>query len=357
MASEHGKKGILLLNLGSPDSTETQDVRRYLREFLSDERVLDVAAPVRQAVLNLFILPFRPKESAEAYHSIWTEEGSPLVATTHKVAALLAGRLGQEVPVEVGMRYGSPSTRDALIRLKSRGVGDLLVVPLYPHYAMSSYETAVAKAFEEAKSVAPTMRLTIQNPFFEDPEYIEALWTVAKPYLDQKDTYDHILFSYHGIPERHVQKTDPSGCFCLKYDDCCARKHPAHSFCYRHQVHATTWAFARRAGLAEGDYTLSFQSRLGRDPWLKPYTDKELEKFPSKGVKRLLVMCPAFVSDCLETLEEIAIRGRQQFKDAGGVELTYVPCLNDHPRWIDVLEKFARTHLKAPALGQEAAAQ
>ena len=158
------KKGILLLNLGSPDSTETQDVRRYLREFLSDERVLDVAAPVRQTVLNLFILPFRPKESAEAYETIWTEEGSPLVATTYKVASLLAGRLGESACVEVGMRYGTPSTRDAISRLKGRGVTDLLVVPLYPHYAMSSYETAVAKAFDEAKSIAPEMRLTIQNP-------------------------------------------------------------------------------------------------------------------------------------------------------------------------------------------------
>ena len=180
---------------------------------------------------------------------------------------------------------------------------------------------------------------------------------MAKPYLEDRDSWDHVLFSYHGIPERHVQKTDPSGCFCLKYDQCCKRKHPAHSFCYRHQVHATTWAFAELAGLTDQDYTLAFQSRLGRDPWLKPYTDKELEKFPSKGIKRLLVLCPAFVSDCLETLEEIAIRGQEDFKNAGGVEMTYIPCLNDHERWIDVLEKFSRTHINQAPETVEAAAQ
>ncbi len=336
------KRGVLLLNLGSPDSTDPGDVRRYLREFLSDERVLDVPAPVRSAVLNLFILPFRPKESAEAYSKIWTEDGSPIIATTYRVADMLAERI--DLPVEVGMRYGNPSTAEGVRRLKNRGINDVLVVPLYPHYAMSSYETAVAKAQEEIERIAPEMHVTIQPPFYNDDDYIEALYTVAEEHLGDPDSYDHVLFSYHGVPERHIKKGDPSGCYCLKYENCCQRKHPVHSVCYRHQCFATTWAFAERAGIPEQKYSVSFQSRLGPDPWLSPATDETLEQFPSRGVKRIVVMCPAFVSDCLETIEEIGMEGREIFEDAGGKSFTYIPCLNDHPAWIDVLERFVHEY-------------
>lgn len=333
------KQGVLLLNLGSPDSTEVADVRRYLREFLSDERVIDIPAPIRKLILNLFILPFRPRQSAEAYEEIWTDEGSPLIVMTYRCAELLQERM--KMPVEVGMRYGNPSTKSALQRLVARGVKELLVIPLYPHYAMSSYETAVARVQADLKEVAPDMKLTIEPPYYEDPDYIDALYQVAKPYLEEHE-FDQLLFSYHGIPERHVKKSDPSSCYCLEYEDCCEREHPAHAFCYRHQTFATSKAFARRANLSPEDYTIAFQSRLGRDPWLKPYTDHELEKMPSRQMKRIAVICPAFVSDCLETLEEIGMRGREDFIKAGGKEFVYIPCLNDHPRWIDVLEKFAR---------------
>lgn len=341
--SQPSRHGILLLNLGSPDSTSVPDVRRYLREFLSDGRVIDIPGPIRQLVLNLFILPFRPKKSAEAYQEIWTDEGSPLITMTYRCAELLQDRL--KIPVEVGMRYGNPSTEDAVRRLKARGVQEVLAIPLYPHYAMSSYETAVAKAQEVFERVAPDLRLTIQPPYYQDPDYIDALVTVAKPYLAD-ESIDRVLFSYHGIPERHLRKTDPSGCYCLKYDNCCEREHPAHAVCYRHQTFATTRAFAAHAGLEKHDYSISFQSRLGRDPWLKPYTDFELEKFPSQEIKHVAVMCPAFVSDCLETLEEIAMEGREDFIKAGGKQFTYIPCLNDHPRWIDVLEKFSHEFIK-----------
>lgn len=335
------RRGVMLVNLGSPDSTEVEDVRRYLREFLSDPRVLDIPTPVRQTILNLFILPFRPRDSAEAYEKIWAEDGSPLIISTYKIAELLAERI--DVPVEVGMRYGNPSSEEGLRRLRARGVTDLLVIPLYPHYAMSSYETAVAKVQRAAREVAPEMRLTFQPPYYQDTDYIEALHAVAAPHLEQG--YDHVLFSYHGVPERHIRKGDPSGCYCLEYEDCCEREHPAQAMCYRHQCFATTRAFAARAGLPEDRYSVSFQSRLGSDPWLTPYTDKELERFPSQGVKRLLVMCPAFISDCLETLEEINMEGREIFLDAGGKSFTYIPCLNEHPRWIDVLERFVRDFL------------
>ncbi len=344
------RHGILLLNLGSPDSTSVPDVRRYLREFLSDERVIDIPGPIRQLVLNLFILPFRPKKSAEAYKEIWTDEGSPLIIMTYRCAELLQERL--KIPVEVGMRYGNPSTEDAIRRLKARGVQEVLAIPLYPHYAMSSYETAVAKAQDAIEKVAPELRLTIQPPYYKDPDYIDALVDTAKPYLEDK-SIDHVLFSYHGIPERHLRKSDPSGCYCLNYENCCDREHPAHAVCYRHQTFATTKAFAARMGMDKGQYSVSFQSRLGRDPWLQPYTDAELERFPTQGIKHIAVICPAFVSDCLETLEEIAMEGQEDFIKAGGKQFTYIPCLNDHPRWIDVLEKFSRDFIEQTSSHEE----
>jgi ferrochelatase len=336
--------GVLLVNLGSPDSPHVPDVRRYLKEFLSDGRVLTAPAPVRAALLNLFILPFRPKTSAEAYESIWTPEGSPLVVSTKKVAALLQQAV--EPPVEIAMRYGSPSIKSGLTNLRDKGVDDLLVIPLYPHYAMSSYETVVARVQEVAADIAPSMRLTFQPPFYDDPDYLDALANSIKPYLEQE--HDHILFSYHGIPESHVKRADSSGCYCLKYDDCCARKHPAQSLCYRQHVHATTWGVAKRLNLDKSRYTISFQSRLAGEPWLQPYTDKELERFPTQGIKRLIVICPAFVSDCLETLEEINIRGRRDFLSAGGKEYTYVPCLNEDPAWVRTLARFTQDFLANP---------
>ena len=331
----------MLLNLGSPDSTKTQDVRRYLREFLSDPRVIDLPAPARQAILNLFILPFRPKKSAEAYASIWTQEGSPLVVTTYRVAALLRERLGASVPVEVGMRYGNPSTEAAVTRLHEQGVQHMLIVPLYPHYAMSSYETAVTCAQEAIARLAPSTRITVQPPYFDHPSYIDALAAVTKPYLEER-AWDYLLYSYHGIPERHLTKADPSDSHCLQSPHCCEGAHPCHATCYRHQVFATTHALNKKMGIDLERTSLSFQSRLGTTPWLRPYTDKEFERLPSLGVRRLAVICPAFVSDCLETLEEIAMRGREDFEAAGGTELIYIPCLNDHPAWISVLEEFYR---------------
>lgn len=327
------EQGVLLLNLGSPDSTSVPDVRRYLKEFLSDDRVLDSPKPIQQAVLRLAILPFRPKRSAEAYQRIWTPEGAPLILSSLKIRDKLRAKLA--MPVEIGMRYGMPSTEAGIQRLLAQGVKHIFLIPLYPHYAMSSYETAVVKAQDVLRDIAPDVRMDVQPPFFGDADYIDALVASSQAFL--KDDFDMLLFSYHGIPERHLRKSDPSHNYCLAEKDCCERVNPAHATCYRAQVFATSRLFAERAGLAREKWHLSFQSRLGRDPWLKPYTDAELESFPSRGFKRVLVMCPAFISDCLETLEEIAMEGKHTFMEAGGHSFTYVPCLNDSDAFIGVL--------------------
>ena len=294
--------------------------------------------PIRQAVLKLFILPFRPSESAESYEEIWEPEGAPLITTTENVADQLRDRV--DVPVEIGMRYRKPSIAEGIDRLLEKGVDDLFLVPLYPHYAMSSYETVVARAREVVDDLEADLDLTVQPPFYDDPDYIDALVDSAGDYLERD--YDKILFSYHGVPERQIAKRDPSGCYCLQSEDCCQKSHPAQAMCYRHQVFATTWAFAEQIGLPEEKYEVTFQSRLGPDKWLEPFTSDRLEELPGEGAKNVLVMCPAFVSDCLETIEEINLEGRETFMEAGGKEFDLIPCLNEHPQWISLLERFVR---------------
>jgi ferrochelatase len=333
-------KGALLVNLGSPDSTSVKDVRRYLREFLMDRRVMDVAWPLRAFIVGLMLIN-RPKQSAEAYRKIWTPEGSPLIVTSKRVQAGLQERVN--VPVGLAMRYQNPSIPDAVRQLRARGVDELFLIPLFPHYAMSSYETAVERVKEVAAKLAPQMRIVVQPPYGDAPDYITALVASAEDYLRQG--YDHLLFSFHGVPERHLKKSDPTGSHCLATPDCCEVASPAHATCYRAQCFKTVTAFVKQAGVPPGKFSVSFQSRLGKDPWLKPYTDFELAALPKRGVKKLLVICPAFVSDCLETLEEIGIRGRATFLSAGGREFAQIPCLNGHPRWLAALEKMVRQFL------------
>ncbi len=340
------QKGVLLVNLGSPDSPSVLDVRKYLREFLMDGRVLDTPWPVRWYVVNFAILPRRPVESAAAYQKVWTPEGSPLVVISRRVQRELQRRVGDSLAVELAMRYQNPGIESALASLRSQGVGDLLVFPLFPHFAMSSFETAVVRVQELAARMAPEMELQIADPFYRDPDYIAALVASASDYL-QSD-HEHLLFSFHGLPERHLRKSDPTGSHCLQSPNCCETPSIAHDTCYRAQCFATVRAFVKQANIPSGKYSVSFQSRLGRDPWLKPYTDGELKRLPQSGVKRLLVMCPAFVSDCLETLEEIAMSGRESFIEAGGEKFTFIPCLNEHPRWLDALEKMVRCYLQDP---------
>ena len=327
-------KGVLLVNLGSPDSPSVSDVRRYLREFLMDPRVLDMNWLLRFCIVNFAILPSRPKQSAHAYKTIWTPEGSPLVVISQDVRRLLQERVG--IPVELAMRYQSPSIQDAVGRLAEQGVNELLLIPLFPHYAMSSFETAVERVKEVAAQVPGGIKVSVQAPFYAHPQYISAMVASAQEYLSKG--YDHLLFSFHGLPERQLRKSDPTGCHCLVTPTCCEGSSPAHSTCYRAQCFKTVEAFVQSAGVPANKYSVAFQSRLGRDPWLKPYTDYELPRLAAEGKKRMLVICPAFVSDCLETLEEIGIRGRDTFISAGGTSFAQIPCLNEHPLWIEALE-------------------
>ncbi len=331
------KRAVLLCNLGSPDSPSVPDVRRYLREFLGDERVLDMAAPLRWLLLEGVILRTRPKRSARAYATIWTKEGSPMVRISRSVRDRLAAMIGPEVPIYLAMRYGSPSIAGEVARLAADGIEEVLLFPQYPHYAMSSWETVVARAYEEIARQAPGMRVTCVQPFHSDPDYIEALYAVSA--ADFAKPHDHVLFSFHGLPVSHMRKADSSGIHCTRFEDCCTRSSPAHATCYRAQVYATARALARRAALPAGKWSVSFQSRLRGEPWLEPFTDHEFQRLPAAGVKKLLVICPSFVTDCLETLEEIAIAGRETFLKAGGESFHQIPCLNDQ---VPALEFLAR---------------
>lgn len=333
-------KAVLLVNLGSPDSPSVPDVRRYLNEFLMDGRVIDVAWPLRRLIVGWILLK-RPQESAHAYQSIWTPAGSPLIVISRVVQQRLQARVS--VPVALAMRYQNPSIETAVQQLAAQGTTRLHLIPLFPHYAMSSYETAVERVREVVDQRAPRITLSVEPPYGDAPDYLAALVESAASYL--ADGYDHLLFSFHGVPERQIRKSDLTDRHCLVVKDCCHTPSVAHRFCYRHQCFRTAEEFVRRAGVPANRWSVAFQSRLGRDPWLTPYTDQEFEHLAAAGVKKLLVICPAFVSDCLETIEEIAMRGRDTFLRAGGREFIQIPCLNEHPRWIQVLvnmvERFA----------------
>ena len=332
-----GKKGVLLVNLGSPDSTEVKDVRRYLDEFLMDERVIDIPYWKRFLLIKGIILNVRPKKSAAAYKKIWWKEGSPLVVISERFTEKVKKKL--DIPVALGMRYGSMSMEKAFRELESQNVTDVYLIPLYPHFAMSSYETVVEKAKDLLSSSFKEMKMDVLPPFYNNPEYIRVMSQHLQKELEGFD-YDHILFSYHGIPERHIYKGDTTGTHCKLDKSCCETKSVAHETCYRHQCFETTKGIVKELGLEEGKYRNSFQSRLLKDPWLKPYTDLELEAMPEQGIKKLAVITPAFVSDCLETLEEIAMEGKEEFLAFGGEEFRHISCLNEDDAWVDVMVKW-----------------
>lgn len=327
--------GILLVNTGSPDSPEVADVRRYLGQFLMDGRVLDQPWPLRKLIVSGFILPRRPQRSAAAYRAIWWPEGSPQVVLSRRLAE--AVQAGLDMPVSLAMRYGNPSIEAGLRELLPQGIDRLLLVPLFPHYAMSTTQSVVEETRAVLQRLRPGLPLAVLPPFYADPRYLDALVASAEPFLAQGS--DHLLFSYHGLPERHLRKTDPTGRHCLRTPDCCASASPAHATCYRHQVLRTTELFVQRVGAPAGKYSVAFQSRLGRDQWLQPATAGELARLAQAGVRRLLVICPAFVVDCLETLEEIGIAGRETFLAAGGESFTLIPALNDQPQWVAALKE------------------
>ncbi|MGA1204574.1 MAG: ferrochelatase [Opitutales bacterium] len=335
-------KAVLLINLGSPDSTSVSDVKRYLDEFLTDERVIDKAF-VRKVIVPLIILQTRPKKSAEAYASIWTDEGSPLVVTSREQADSLSNEVSP--PVYLAMRYGNPSIPEVIGKIIRDGVTSLFVIPMYPQYAMSSYETVVVKVSEEVQRQGPDLDVDFLQPFYNDDAYLDILAESIREHLPE-DT-DKLLFSFHGVPERHLRLSDPSHAHCLCVKDCCEKANPAHATCYRHQCFETVKGVAGRLGLTEDQFFVSFQSRLGRDPWLTPFTDATLEKWGKKGVRKVRVVCPAFVTDCLETLEEIAEEGQEIFIEAGGEDYAVIPCLNNDDRWIRYLANQVETWLES----------
>ncbi|HEX6335261.1 MAG TPA: ferrochelatase, partial [Flavisolibacter sp.] len=326
------KRAIVLMNLGSPDSTEVKDVKRYLDEFLMDERVIDKPWLMRALLVKGIIIPSRAPKSAEAYRSIWTKDGSPLIVISKQLRDALQQQV--EEPVAIAMRYGNPSPRaafDELVR-NNPDLEEVIAVPMYPHYAMSSYETAVEYAKEQYTKGGYAFRLTTIRPYYDNEAYIHALAESIRPDLSKE--WDHLLFSYHGIPERHIYKGDITGRHCLKVENCCETPSPAHEYCYRHQCLVTSRLVTGLLNIPKERWSMSFQSRLGRDPWLQPYTAARFAQLPGQGVRRLLVVCPAFVSDCLETLEEIAEEGREIFMHAGGESFNMIPCLNTHPLWV-----------------------
>ena len=333
------KRGIVLMNLGSPDSTKVKDVRRYLNEFLMDGKVIDIPYLLRLLLVKGIIVPFRAPKSAKAYAIIWTKEGSPLVVLTQQLQKQLQQFVDE--PVEIAMRYGNPTPAVAFEKLMQRqpGLEEVLAIPLYPHYAMASYETAVDFAKEIHTKNNYPFKLSFIKPFFDEADYIKAMAENVRPYLAEE--YDHILFSYHGIPARHLIKVDPTGSHCQKVNDCCNVNSSAHKTCYRHQCFETTRLIAEALQIPKEKFSISFQSRLGKG-WLEPFTDIRLEKMPKEGIRKLLILSPAFVSDCLETLEELEERGKESFMTAGGTSYKMIPCLNTNPQWVEVLTKWVK---------------
>ena len=325
---------LLLINLGSPASTSVADVRRYLNQFLMDPYVVDLPWPLRRLLVSL-ILVKRPAESAHAYASIWWEGGSPLIVLSRRLQQAMREHWPHG-PVELAMRYGEPSIESVLERLAAQGVRKVTLAPLYPQFADSTTTTAL----EEVRRVVRERNLPLQfaslPPFYDQPEYLDALVESARPYLDQD--FDHLLLSFHGLPERHIRKLVKDPDHSLTATSSAGVSAETLAVCYRSQCLRSAELFAERAGLPVGKWSVSFQSRLGRAKWIEPYTEARLDELGRAGVKRLLVMCPAFVADCIETLEEIGQRGQEQFRAAGGEELVLVPCLNDHPRWVEALE-------------------
>jgi protoporphyrin/coproporphyrin ferrochelatase len=336
-----GARGVLLVNLGTPDAPEPAAVRRFLREFLSDPRVLDINPASRAVLLYGIILPVRPARSAAAYQKVWMPQGSPLLVHSRALTERLRDALGPEWAVELGMRYGRPSLAEALVLLRNRGVRELTVVPLYPHYASSSTGSTLEEVYRLVGAAWNVEALRVLPPFYDHPAFLEAFATVGRPVLAEARP-EHTLFSFHGLPERQIRKSDPTGAHCFSKPSCCDEQVPANRWCYRAQCVFTARALAERLGLESGRWTVTFQSRLGRTPWIKPYTDLVIPELARGGVKRLAVFCPAFVADCLETLEEIGIRARDQFLAHGGEALTLVPSLNAHPAWVRALVQMLR---------------
>ena len=325
-------KGILLINLGSPRDLELKSIKDYLKEFLSDDLVIDYPKFLQQILVNWIIIPSRYKNTREAYSEIWTEEGSPLIHDTLVLGEKVSAKSG--TLVEVSMRYQFPSIEEGLKKLKAKGCSEIFVVPLYPHYAMSTVLTTEREVKRIESKLGLDLRLNFIGAFYNEGGYISSLSDVIN--RNRQKESDYLLFSYHGIPNRHLTKTDPTKNHCLKVKNCCEIESKAKPFCYKAQVLETSKLCAKKLELKDNEWGVSFQSRIGPG-WIQPFTDKELVRLAEEGIKNLDVVCPAFVTDNLETLEEMNIRGRETFLEAGGESFNYIPCLNNEDSWVDFL--------------------
>ena len=331
-------EGVLLINLGSPKELSKKSVRQYLRVFLSDDNVVDLPKFFQQFILRLFILPFRPKNTLEAYEKIWTKEGSPLIISTESIANKLTEKTGWNV--EYAMRYEEPSIEKALHKFKENEINKIYVISLYPHNAMATTVTTELETRNVAMNTSNDFELIFTKPFFDNEEYINAMVNSIRPYVENK-SYDKIIFSYHGIPKRQAKKTDETGEHCFSTSNCCEVENDGSKDCYRSHTRIASDLTAKKLGLEDDQWEIAYQSRIGPG-WLTPFTDKRLAKLPEEGKDNIAILCPSFISDCLETLEEIDIRGRETFLKAGGKKMTYIPCLNDSEDTINLLENLVR---------------
>ena len=338
------RTGILLINLGTPDAPNTREVRAYLRSLLSCDRVLDINPIGRWLLLNLIVLPLRPRKSAKAYREIWLEDGSPLLVYSQKLRIALAEQFsGEKIFIELGMQCGKPSIKNALDCLRKEDCDRIIVLPMYPQYSSSTFGSAVEDLYKEVLHDWNMPHLQIIQPIFSDSRFIDAWAKVGLPFIESEP--DHVLFSFHGLPIRHLEKSDTSGNWCKNNHECCIDLVNENRNCYSAQCYHTAKLIAERYNLSAEKWSVSFQSRFGRDEWVKPDTEKHLARLAENGVKRVVVFCPAFVSDCLETLEEIGIRAAEHFRKHGGEELELIPSLNDHPEWVFSLASIIRQQI------------
>lgn len=336
-----GKTGVLLVNLGTPDSPSVPHVRKYLREFLMDARVVDVPYPLRFLLVNGIIAPFRAPKSAKIYRQVWTENGSPLKHYGQRVESLLQTALGDDFVVRLAMRYQSPSIDTALATFKTQGFSKIVVVPFFPQYASATTGSVYEKVMELITDWQVIPEISFVNSFLDHPLFVQAFVELGRKYMAEHP-YDHFLFTYHGLPERQIRKGDCTNT-CLRKDaDCCATLHAHNQHCYRAQCFATTRLIAAALGLSPDDYTVSFQSRLGNDPWIKPYTDKMIKELCAAGKKNILAFSPSFVSDCLETTIEIGEEYKEIFEENGGQHWQLVESLNENPTWVAALVDMVR---------------
>jgi ferrochelatase len=330
-----GKKGVLLVNLGTPDEPTRGAVYRYLKEFLLDPRVIDISAVQRNLLVRGVIAPFRSKSASKLYEELWTEEGSPLKVYGYQLKEMLQKEMGDAYFVDLAMRYQSPSVESVLTNMLAQNVSELIIVPLFPHYASASTGSVYEEVMRLLSKVQGIPKLRFINSFYEHPDFIASIMERAKEH--KLEDYDHVLFSYHGLPVRQLVKTD-LGNHCNKAKDCCSTISDRNQHCYSAQCHATTRALVKEMGLEEGQYSTCFQSRLGKEPWVEPYTTDVLRQRAEAGNKRLLVFCPAFVADCLETTIEVSVEYMDDFKAMGGEHVQLIDSLNSHPRWVSGLK-------------------